>query len=112
MAVETINKVATDTASISPDTAVTLDRARGAAGIERTQQLIDAYDTHRLVTPPYGPRAVDMVSTATLEEIAAVTPPADVHMHIAQSERPCRACSQRQPCPIAAVSGFGARLLR
>ena len=102
VAVETINEVASDPASVGPDTAVEFDRSKGTAGIERTHQLVDAYEDHPRITPAYGPQAVDMVSTETLAEIAT-TATADVHMHVAQGDRERRQLTAQYGSDTSAV---------
>lgn len=105
VAVETINEVTTDPGSISPDEAVELDPQRGTSGIERTRDLLDTYGDHPRITPAYGPQAVDMVSSQTLEEIAelAARTGTDVHMHIAQGDRERRQVTAQYDAETTAV---------
>lgn len=86
-ATETITEV--ETMDGDPDEPYPLDREAGTAALARNEALFDRYDDHPLVTPMYGPQALDMVSGELVERIGerARERGASVHMHVAQGER-------------------------
>ncbi len=102
VAIETINEVPEDRSDADPDEPYPFDRSKGRRALSRADELVGRFSDDPLVTPAYGPQAVDMVSLDLLEEALdrAATHDARVHVHVAQGER-----EQRQ---IAARYGEGA----
>lgn len=88
-ATETINEVAEMAGHDDPDEPYPLDRSKGEDALARAEALFDRYGDDPLVTPVYGPQALDMVSPELLGEIRdrADERGASVHMHVAQGER-------------------------
>ncbi|MCH7659422.1 MAG: amidohydrolase family protein [Euryarchaeota archaeon] len=86
-ATETINETAAMDGD--PGTAYPMDREKGEATLGRNEALFDRYADESLVTPMYGPQALDMVSAELLETIRerASDREASIHMHVAQGER-------------------------
>ncbi|MFC6904223.1 amidohydrolase family protein [Halalkalicoccus tibetensis] len=88
-ATETINEVAEMVGHDDPGEAYPLDRSKGKAALSRAEALFDRYGDDPLVTPMYGPQALDMVSPGLLGEIRdrADERGASIHMHVAQGDR-------------------------
>jgi 5-methylthioadenosine/S-adenosylhomocysteine deaminase len=87
-AAETINEVAAD-GDRGPSEPYPFDRERGEAAFERAEALFERYGDDLLVTPMYGPQALDMVSPELLERVRrrADERDASIHVHVAQGER-------------------------
>ena len=88
-ATETINEVGEEREDLGPHDPYPFDRGKGEADLERAHALFERYQSDQLVTPIYGPQALDMISPGLLEEIAegATERDASIHMHVAQGER-------------------------
>lgn len=89
VAVETVNEVPDDRADLGPREPYPFDRERGRAALDRADALHDAFGDDPLITPGYGPQALDMVSLDRLEAVfdRAAARGSRVHMHVAQGER-------------------------
>ena len=89
VATETINEVPDDRADLGPRELYPFDREQGAGALERANALFDDYADDPLVTPMYGPQALDMVSPELLDDVrtAARDRDARIHMHVAQGDR-------------------------
>jgi 5-methylthioadenosine/S-adenosylhomocysteine deaminase len=89
-ATETINEVDDEVrGTAGPREPYPFDPDRGEAALERADALSDRYADRSLVTPMYGPQALDMVSPGLLDRIRdrARERDASIHMHVAQGER-------------------------
>ncbi|WP_254862583.1 amidohydrolase family protein [Halovivax gelatinilyticus] len=88
-AAETINAVDSDRGSLGPDDPYPMDDDLAEAGLERNEALFDQFDRTELVTPMYGPQALDMVPTWLVEEVRdrSRSRGRSIHMHVAQGER-------------------------
>ncbi|SDR27144.1 amidohydrolase family protein [Natronobacterium texcoconense] len=97
VAAETINAVDDAAADLGPDDPYPLDETQGRAGLERNEDLFDAYVDHDRVSCLYGPQALDMVPPELLEEIRDRAEDRDrgIHMHVAQGEREQRQIEAR-----------------
>jgi 5-methylthioadenosine/S-adenosylhomocysteine deaminase len=89
VATETINAVVDDREERGPREPYAFDREKGEAALERAEALFDRYDDDPLVTPAYGPQALDMVPRDLLETVEgrAREHDRDVHVHVAQGRR-------------------------
>ena len=89
VATETINAVVDDREERGPREPYAFDLAKGEAGLDRAEALFDRYDDDPLVTPAYGPQALDMVPLDLLETVEerAREHDRDVHVHVAQGRR-------------------------
>ncbi|ESP90166.1 amidohydrolase family protein [Candidatus Halobonum tyrrellensis] len=89
VATETINEVADDRSGLGPRDLYEFDRERGEAAFARANDLFDRYADADLVTPMYGPQALDMVSPDLLRSVRdrAAADDRRVHVHVAQGER-------------------------
>lgn len=105
-AAETINEVGDDSEGHEDRVPYPFDRERGEAAFERTEALFERYDDERLVTPIYGPQALDMVSPELLERVRrrADERDASIHMHVAQGERERRQIRARYGPEASTVS--------
>ena len=88
-ATELLNEVADGHDPTDPTEPYPLDRATGEAALERVEQTFDRYADNSLVTPMYGPQALDMVSPSLLETVGerATERDASIHVHVAQGRR-------------------------
>jgi len=88
-AIETINEVREDRSDLGPEELYAFDRDRGERALARANALFEDYGDDPLVTPMYGPQALDMISPELLGRVheAARERDARVHMHVAQGER-------------------------
>ncbi len=91
VATETISEVGKGHSG-DPDEPYPLDHSKGDAAEARAEALFDEYAAHPLVTPMYGPQALDMVRPERLERLAARADERDakLHVHVAQGEREAR----------------------
>lgn len=105
VAVETINEVPEDRSDGDPDEPYPFDRGRGEAALERAEALFDRRGDDRLVTPAYGPQALDMVSLDRLREIRdrAAARGGEIHMHVAQGGRERRQIEARYGADASTV---------
>ncbi|AFZ72709.1 amidohydrolase family protein [Natronobacterium gregoryi] len=106
VAAETINAVDDAAADLGPDQPYPLDDKRGRAGLERNEDLFDAYADHDRISCLYGPQALDMVPPALLAEIRDRAADRDrgIHMHVAQGEREQRQIEARYGSDETTVS--------
>lgn len=88
-ATETINAIVDDREERGPREPYAFDHEKGDAALDRAEALFDRYDDDELVTPMYGPQALDMVPPELLETIRerADEHDRDVHVHVAQGRR-------------------------
>jgi len=88
-ATETINEVGEKREDLGPREPYPFDRSKGEAAFDRAETLFEEYRDDPLVTPIYGPQALDMISPELLGAISdrADERDASVHMHVAQGER-------------------------
>ena len=88
-ATETINEVSDEREDLGPREPYPFDRKKGEEALSRAEKLFDAYAGDSLVTPMYGPQALDMISPDLLETIfeRADEQDARVHVHVAQGRR-------------------------
>lgn len=106
VAVETINEVPADRSGSHPDDTYPFDRERGEAALARADDLFERFGDDPLVTPAYGPQALDMVSPALLETVHdhAAARDARVHLHTAQGDRERRQIAARYGAGASTVS--------
>jgi 5-methylthioadenosine/S-adenosylhomocysteine deaminase len=97
VAIETINEVVDDREERGPDEPYAFDRSKGENALDRAEALFENYGEHPLVTPAYGPQAVDMVSPELLRTVGerAGEHGRDFHVHVAQGERERRQIEAR-----------------
>ncbi|WP_331233426.1 amidohydrolase family protein [Natronorarus salvus] len=88
-ATETINEVREEREGLGPCEPYPFERSKGERDLDRAEALFEEYGAEALVTPVYGPQALDMISPGLLEEISARADERDasIHMHVAQGER-------------------------
>lgn len=88
-ATETINAISKDRDGLGPDDPYPFDYEKGKAMLDRANVLADSYEDSDLVTPMYGPQALDMVPMEILEAAFenAATRGLRVHVHVAQGRR-------------------------
>jgi 5-methylthioadenosine/S-adenosylhomocysteine deaminase len=108
VAVETINEVREDRSDLGPRELYEFDRERGRAALDRANALADRLGDDPLVTPMYGPQALDMISPDLLETVAADARERDarVHMHVAQGEREAIQIEERYGADETTVSAL------
>jgi 5-methylthioadenosine/S-adenosylhomocysteine deaminase len=106
VAIETINEVREDRSDLGPRDLYEFDRKKGEKALSRANDLFETYEDDPLVTPMYGPQALDMVSSDLLETIreAAVTRDAKLHIHVAQGEREAIQVRERYGADASTVS--------
>lgn len=117
VAVETINEVPDDRADLGPRDRYPFDREQGEAALARADALFEDHGDDPLVTPAYGPQALDMVSPDLLETVfehareredTGTTRGGDagprVHMHVAQGERERLQIKERYGADASTVS--------
>jgi 5-methylthioadenosine/S-adenosylhomocysteine deaminase len=108
VAVETINEVREDRSDLGPRELYAFDRERGRAALDRANALADRVADDPLVTPMYGPQALDMISPDLLETVAADARErgARIHMHVAQGEREAIQIEERYGADETTVSAL------
>jgi len=108
VAIETINEVREDRSDLGPRDLYEFDRERGEAALTRANALFDDHGDDPLVTPMYGPQALDMISPELLERVheAAREREALVHMHVAQGEREAIQIEERYGAEETTVSAL------
>lgn len=106
VAAELITEVPTDRSGADPDEPYPFDRSKGESALARAEALFDDFDDDPLVTPAYGPQALDMVSPELLEEIDRRSRErgARVHVHVAQGDRERRQVEARYGADESTVS--------
>lgn len=97
VATEMINEIPADRATNDPDTPYPFDREQGHKELAQAESVFETYEENPLVTPMYGPQALDMVSTDLLTEIEQRSSETGgrIHMHIAQGQREARQIAAR-----------------
>lgn len=108
VAIETINEVREDRSDLGPRDLYEFDRERGERALSRANALFEAFGDDPLVTPMYGPQALDMISPDLLERThdAARERDALVHMHVAQGEREAIQIEERYGAEETTVSAL------
>lgn len=88
-------------------------RAKGEDSFNRAKILFDDYKNHELVTPMYGPQALDMLTMDFLKEIKeeALNNGSKLHMHIAQGAREYMQITKRYGKDMTAVKLLNANNL-
>lgn len=104
-ATETINAVAADRDDLGPDEPYPFDTEKGRAGLDRADHLAEEYADADLVTPMYGPQALDMVPMDLLETAfeRAAERERRVHVHVAQGRRERRQIQARYGATASTV---------
>ncbi|NHJ85217.1 MAG: amidohydrolase family protein [Asgard group archaeon] len=89
VATETINEVNANRAHLKPTDLYEFDEAKGEKAFKQARELFSKFNTNQLVTPMYGPQALDMISLELLHSIheEAVNTNTNMHMHVAQGGR-------------------------
>ena len=97
VATETINAVDADGADREPDDAYPLADELAESGLERNEALFEEFADESLVSPLYGPQAVDMVPPWLLKEVRDRAADRDrgIHVHVAQGDRERRQIEAR-----------------
>jgi len=106
VAVETINEVPDDRSDLGPRELYPFDRDQGEQALARAEELFDQFGDDPLVTPAYGPQALDMVSPELLETVQrhAKERDAKLHLHTAQGEREAIQIEERYGADESTVS--------
>lgn len=106
VAVETINEVPDERDDLGPRELYPFDREQGEQALARADQLFDQFDDDPLVTPAYGPQALDMVSPDLLQTVQAHAHErgAKLHLHTAQGEREALQIEERYGAEASTVS--------
>jgi 5-methylthioadenosine/S-adenosylhomocysteine deaminase len=106
VAVETINEVPDDRSDLGPRELYPFDREQGEEALSRADELFEAFSDDPLVTPAYGPQALDMVSPDLLETVQrhAKERDAKLHLHTAQGEREAIQIEERYGADESTVS--------
>jgi 5-methylthioadenosine/S-adenosylhomocysteine deaminase len=106
VAVETINEVPSDRSGSDPDEPYPFDREQGETALARADDLFERFGDDSLVTPAYGPQALDMVSPELLETVHdhATARGAKLHLHTAQGDRERRQVEARYGADASTVS--------
>ncbi|MFW5939266.1 MAG: amidohydrolase family protein [Halolamina sp.] len=106
VAVETINEVPDERDDLGPRELYPFDREQGDAALARADSLFDDFGDDPLVTPAYGPQALDMVSTDLLRTVQqhAHERGAKLHLHTAQGEREALQIEERYGAGESTVS--------
>ena len=106
VAIETINEVPDDRSDLGPRELYPFEREQGEAALARADALFEAYGDNPLVTPAYGPQALDMVSPGLLEAVHAHATERDakIHLHTAQGEREAIQIEERYGADESTVS--------
>ena len=106
VAVETINEVPDERDDLGPRELYPFDREQGERALARADRLFDDFGDDPLVTPAYGPQALDMVSAGLLETVHehARERGAALHLHTAQGEREALQIEERYGADESTVS--------
>ena len=106
VAVETINEVPDDRSDLGPRDLYPFDREQGEDALARADALFEEYGDDPLVTPAYGPQALDMVSPDLLETVNGHSEARDarIHLHTAQGEREAIQIEERYGADESTVS--------
>ena len=108
VAIETINEVREDRSDLGPRELYEFDRDRGERALARANALFEEYGEDPLVTPMYGPQALDMISPELLRRVHddARERDARVHVHVAQGEREAIQIEERYGAEETTVSAL------
>jgi 5-methylthioadenosine/S-adenosylhomocysteine deaminase len=106
VAVETINEVPDERDGLDPRDLYPFDREQGEAALARADRLFEVFENDPLVTPAYGPQALDMVSPDLLQTVQdhARERGAKLHLHTAQGEREALQIEERYGAEESTVS--------
>lgn len=106
VAVETINEVPDQRDDLGPRERYPFNRKQGEAALERADSLFETFKPDPLVTPAYGPQALDMVSADLLQTVQehAHERGAKLHLHTAQGEREALQIEERYGETASTVS--------
>jgi 5-methylthioadenosine/S-adenosylhomocysteine deaminase len=106
VAVETINEVPDDRSDLGPRDLYPFDRDQGETALARADTMFEQFGDDPLVTPAYGPQALDMVSPELLETVQrhATVRDAKLHLHTAQGEREAIQIEERYGADESTVS--------
>ncbi|MEF8802167.1 MAG: amidohydrolase family protein [Halolamina sp.] len=106
VAVETINEVPDDRSDLGPRDLYPFDRDQGETALARADNLFEQFGDDPLVTPAYGPQALDMVSPELLETVQRHAEERDtkLHLHTAQGEREAIQIEERYGADESTVS--------
>ena len=106
VAIETINEVPDDRSDLGPRDLYPFAREQGEEALARADGLFEEYGDDPLVTPAYGPQALDMVSPGLLEAVQAQARERDakIHLHTAQGEREAIQIEERYGADESTVS--------
>ncbi len=89
VAIETINEVSSDRASLKPKELYEFDESKGFGALKRANKLFQEFKGTELISVMYGPQALDFCSLDLLSDIKqqAIDRDCNIHMHVAQGER-------------------------
>ena len=106
VAVETINEVPDERDDLGPRELYPFDREQGDRALARADRLFERFGDDPLVTPAYGPQALDMVSPDLLQTVQAHAHDHDakIHLHTAQGEREAIQIEERYGADESTVS--------
>ncbi|GAB7094377.1 amidohydrolase [Halolamina litorea] len=106
VAVETINEVPDERGDLGPRELYPFDREQGERALARADRLFESFADDPLVTPAYGPQALDMVSPELLDAVHqhARERDAKLHLHTAQGEREAIQVEERYGADASTVS--------
>ncbi|GAB7013901.1 amidohydrolase [Halolamina salina] len=106
VAVETINEVPDERGDLGPRELYPFDREQGETALARADRLFERFGDDPLVTPAYGPQALDMVSPELLQTVQqhAHERGAKLHLHTAQGERESIQIEERYGAEESTVS--------
>ncbi|NHX35350.1 MULTISPECIES: amidohydrolase family protein [Halolamina] len=106
VAVETINEVPEERDDLGPRELYPFDREQGERALARADRLFEQFGDDPLVTPAYGPQALDMVSPDLLRTVQALAHErgAKLHLHTAQGEREAIQIEERYGADESTVS--------
>ena len=106
VAVETINEVPDERDDLGPRELYPFDREQGEEALARADRLFEQFGDDSLVTPAYGPQALDMVSPELLRTVQqhAHERGAKLHLHTAQGEREAIQIEERYGADESTVS--------
>ncbi|WP_049979655.1 amidohydrolase family protein [Halolamina rubra] len=106
VAVETINEVPDERDDLGPRELYPFEREQGDRALARADRLFERFGDDPLVTPAYGPQALDMVSPDLLQTVQshAHERGAKLHVHTAQGEREAIQIEERYGDDASTVS--------
>jgi len=106
VAIETINEMPDERDDLGPRELYPFDREQGDRALARADRLFEQFGGEPLVTPAYGPQALDMVSADLLQTVQAHAHERDakLHLHTAQGEREAIQVEERYGAAESTVS--------